>query len=163
MTPRLYIFRHAVATRSRAGYGSQIKTAEILPEGVPPIKKLANYLKTVESDYHASSEYLRCRQTASIVTEVTGKQFIFDSRLNEFDNEKASEFISRVSDFLEDIKTKNYKSSIICTHAGVIAVILKTLKGEEIFDDDLLTNYPLPGVLVMVENSIIKEINFNEG
>ncbi|MEM7030344.1 MAG: histidine phosphatase family protein, partial [Chloroflexota bacterium] len=62
-----YIFRHGLATHSKTGYGDDILTAEVLPEAIPKVKRLGQYLKDFEADYHVRSELIRCRQTADIV------------------------------------------------------------------------------------------------
>ena len=40
----VYIIRHGMAVYPNQGYGNRVLTAELLPEGIPPIQRLARYL-----------------------------------------------------------------------------------------------------------------------
>jgi len=162
MKQTFYIFRHALATKSDTGYGDEIETAGILPEGIPPIEKLAVFLQTITSDYNVSSGFLRCRQTSEIVSEITGKHFAFDKRLSEFYDETPGSFIDKVKNFLEEMERKKYKNIIICTHAAVIAVMIKMLMHRKIIPKDLYTNYPKPGMLLIIEDKKIEEKDFTD-
>src|SRR5690348_15377194 len=89
MNKTYYIFRHGetVVTQSKGKkkwYGLRHFSAHILPVGFPATKSMATYLKSRSIDYYVCSEYLRCRETAAIVTEVTKRDFVFDKRLNDY-------------------------------------------------------------------------------
>ncbi|MBI2074742.1 MAG: histidine phosphatase family protein [Candidatus Levybacteria bacterium] len=155
-----YIFRHALATHSKSGYGDKIISAEILPEAIAPIEKMANFFKNISSDYNVSSEYLRCRETAEIISEITNKNFIFDSRLNEFHQETFPQFKNKISSFLDDIKKKRYKNILICTHGAVIAGLKNFIVNGD-FNANQLFDYSDCGVLEIIENGRVKKINFN--
>lgn len=155
-----YIFRHGLATKSKTGYGKHITSAKLLPEAILPIQRLAEFLKDKSTRYNASSEFIRCRETTKIVSKITGKKFVFDKRLNEFYDVPFEEFVDRIKNFLREMKEKKYESVALCSHAAVITIILKLLKNEEVTDNDVYTNYPLPGVLVIVEDKKIEEIDF---
>jgi broad specificity phosphatase PhoE len=45
---------------------------EILPEGIPAVKRLADYLKDIKTDINFTSPYLRCKQTVDIISKVSG-------------------------------------------------------------------------------------------
>lgn len=157
-----YIFRHALATKSLIGYGDKIITAEILPEGIPPIQKMGAYLKKIKTDYNVSSEFLRCQQTAVIIAKITGKKFKLDKRLNEYNQEEFKHFAKRVNDFYDGMQQSNHRSILLCTHAAVIAVLIQLMKGTA-FDETLFrTSNPRTGVLTIVEGGEIKEIDFND-
>jgi broad specificity phosphatase PhoE len=157
-----YIFRHGMAVYPHEGYGSRVLTAELLPEGIPPIQRLAQYLLHVPSDYQACSEVLRCRQTAAIVTEVTGKTFVIDPRLKEYYQETFEELSQRAKDFCEEIQQRDYQNVMICTHAGVIAP-LKHYLTDGIFDRRHETDFIQTGqMLIIRDDKSIEVLDFNE-
>ena len=165
-----YVFRHALATHSVSGYGKDIVSAHILPEGIPPIEKLAQYIKSnnIESDYNVSSEFTRCQETTQIITNITGKIFTTDSRLNEYSaeenysNESFTVFRDRILSFLMDVEQDDTKKTIcICTHGAVIAGIKNILLNGR-FSEDLLHDFPPTGVLLATsQNGTLEEHNFN--
>lgn len=155
-----YLFRHALAVLPGQVYGDRIFSAEILPEGIPAIKKLAEYLITIPTDYNVSSEILRCKQTAHIISETTNKNFVFDVRLNELHQESAEEFIKRVKSFLDEVNSSQYESILICTHGAVIAA-LKHLITEDSIEESDLFDYSNPGELLTLQDKTISLKNFN--
>ncbi len=156
-----YIFRHGMAIRPNESYGSRVLTAELLPEGIPPIERLARYLLHVPSDYNACSEVLRCRQTAGIVTETTGKQFIIDPRLREYHQETFDQLSARVQEFATELETSSYQNALICTHGAVIAA-LKHYLTEGIFDRRHETDYVQTGqMLVIHDDGTTEVLDFN--
>ena len=155
-----YIFRHARALHLGETYGDRILTAEILPEAKPPLKRLAQYLKTqpIESCY--SSEILRCVQTAQIVSEILQKDCTPDARLNEFYVEKFPEFKDRVKRFWDEMEKLPAQHIALCTHGAVIGGLKNFLvKGEFEFDD--LLDFPTSGVLLTIHNHHVEEKDFN--
>jgi len=159
-----YIFRHGdtFATKySRGFYGTGIMRASILPEFTGSIVKLGQHLKKISTDFQVSSQLKRCKETAAIVTEQSGKQFVYDARLNEFFFETFGHFSKRVSSFLQDMEKSSHNSIVICTHGAVIAALVRFLQNET-FGVRNLREFPSPGVLVTVENGIVRELNFNE-
>jgi len=133
---------------------------EILPEGIGAIEKIGDYLKNISSDFNVSSEYLRCQQTTKIVSKITGFNFKNDERLNEKSEESFVEFNKRIEDFLSDIKEKNYKTVIICTHGAVIAALKNNLVNNRFRRREVI-RYPRPGVLMCIEGKKVEEIDFN--
>lgn len=162
MNQTLYLFRHGLATKSTHGYGDRIQTAKLLPEAYKPIEKMGKFLQDKPVDHFFSSEYIRCVQTSEVITKITHAPFQTDSRLNEYNDVSFSDFISRLSSFLMDVKTMNDNSIFICTHVADIVVLKKLLFHQEITEQDLQSNIPLPGVLETIQNGKIREINFNE-
>jgi broad specificity phosphatase PhoE len=158
---RFFIFRHGLATKSTTGYGDQILTATLLPEGIPAIEKLAEYLKDIPSNFRYSSELPRCRQTAEIVTKATGQPFEFDPRINEYHQEPFQKFTERVDSFLEEVIEKADRACIqqdcnempatiwICTHGAVIAA-LKHLLLEGSFSQEYELDYTQPGEILEI-------------
>lgn len=156
----IYLMRHGLATHSTIGYGDQIVTAQILPEAIPVINKTAAFLKDKPTNANISSEFLRCRQTAEIVTNITNKQFTFDKRLNEFYDESFLQLKNRLQDFLKDLEKKNYANVLLCTHGAVIAGIKHLLLKNSLEEENLL-DFALPGVLTIIQNGAIQEIDFS--
>lgn len=156
-----YIFRHGLATHSTKGYGAYIVTQGILPKSIPSIKKLANHLKSVENPASFSSDIIRCRQTAEIVSNSTGFQFTFDKRLDELMyDESFEDFKKRIESFLEDVQRLPNKNILICTHGAVIAGLTDMLTDKE-FTPDHVTIHPLPGVLRIIKDRKTEDVNFN--
>ena len=163
-----YIFRHGLATHSTTGYGDEIFSAHILPEGKKAIERMAEYLKNISTDFNVSSELIRCQETAEIVSRVTGKKFATDSRINEYSaeenysNESFEAFRQRLLTFLLELEQDEAKQTIIiCTHGAVIAGI-KHILTEGRFTTDSRFDFPAPGVLIIVKpDGTIKEMDFN--
>lgn len=155
----VYLLRHGLATHSTNGYGDQIVTAQILPESIPIIKKMAEFLKDKPTDVNISSEFLRCKQTARMITNITNKQFEFDKRLNEFYEETFTQFKERLQNFLQEVGNKKYSSILICTHGAVIAG-LKHLLLKNNLEEENLSDFALPNVLTIIQLRQIKEISF---
>ena len=156
-----YIFRHGMAVHPNEGYGTRVLTAELLPEGIPPIKRLSQYLTLVPSDYQVCSEVLRCRQTAAIVTEATGKAFVIDPRLKEYHQESFDEFAERVKDFADELQQSGHQNVMICTHGAVIAA-LKHYLIDGSFSRRHETDYTQTGQLLIIHDDKSTEVlDFN--
>ena len=158
-----YIFRHGetFATKGKVHYGLKIWHATILPEAKPVIERLGQYLKTKESDYQSSSEFLRCKETTKIITSVTGKEFVTDKRLNEFVFETFGGFRRRIQSFLDDIHKTGYKNVMVCTHGAVIAGLVNLLT-EGNFEWHDIKEYPSPGILTEIVGNNMKQISFRD-
>jgi len=171
-THRFFIFRHGLATRNPDGYGDQILTATLLDDGIPAIKKLAEYFKGIPSDFQYSSELLRCRQTAGMVTDATGKQFSSDARLDEYHQETFLQLTERVDDLLEDIVLRADRicqnrdcntqpaTILICTHGAVISCLKHLLLEGSHFQKDEL-DYTLPGEVLEIWKKSVQLHVFN--
>lgn len=164
MDTKFYIFRHGetFATKAGTGYGLRIFSANILPEAEGPLKKIGNYLKDKKIDYSVSSQIKRCRQSAAIITGVTGNEFVFDRRLNEYFLEPYWYLKRRVASVVNEARAKKYQTVCICTHGAVIAALVHVLTPETTRRPFNIYNFPPPGVLVVVEGGKVTQINFNE-
>lgn len=156
----IYLVRHGLATLDPSGYGERRMTAGLLPEGAGAIKRIAARLKDVPPSYNVSSPVPRCRETAEIITRVTGKQFVFDDRLTELYQEPFTSFSARVRAFTDELSGRAEEHIVICTHSAVIAGITQFLLGgsfafQEEYDD------PREGELVIVENNTSRTVSFN--
>ena len=159
------IFRHGETFFSKTDtpYGDKIETAEILEEGKPDISRLADYINNISTDANFASPYFRCKQTVEIVSQITKKAFTFDDRIGEFRSDKGEtmdQLFGRLSNFLEEVKSKNLKSVAICTHGyGISALRQLILKGSPDLDD--INNYPRTGILVKISGNSLEYKDFN--
>src|SRR5258708_6220560 len=118
------LFRHGLSTHSLHGYGDKILTAELLPEGIPPIQRMAEFLKEMPTDVNFVSPVLRCQQTAKIIEQGSGKVFMTDDRLSEYQaresTEEFTELRERCQDFLTEVQAMSAANILICSHGAVI-------------------------------------------
>ncbi len=158
-----YIFRHGdtFATKTGEDYGDQILSAPILPESKVYLEKLAYYLKPISDVYCLSSDILRCCQTATIVGDIMQQNFVIDTRLKEFHMETLDDFINRIEEFVADMELHPHNNIVICTHGACIGALKHLLLTNEITEESLL-DYPDPGVLTIITNASIKEIDFRK-
>lgn len=165
MGKNYYVFRHGethvTKTKGRYGYGHKVYSATILEEGKPSVTRLANHLKKIETDYNVSSPFLRCRQTAEIVNQITGKEFVFDKRLGEIVFVPPWFFRRRVLSFISEMESSSHENILICTHAAVITVLLNHLTTDGPTSKEKL-RAPNPGVLSVIRDGKLEEIDFNE-
>lgn len=158
---KYYIFRHGETKYSKYSlpYPSDSRTIEVLPEGIPAIRKIGEYLKEIESDYNVVSEFERCQTTIEIVSEISGKNFEKEARLNEFERESFSDFKKRVKNFIDEMERKKYKSVVICTHGAVVAALKNLLLTDSLRIINL-PFYPKTGVILCIEGKKTEEIDF---
>jgi len=159
------IFRHGetyVSKHNLPNYGDTENTAGLLPEGVPAIRELGLYLKKTNTDINLTSPLKRCLETVEIVTEISGKKFTIDDRLGEYDPDMENKLglIERIKGFMDEIAKKDYRSVLICTHGYPISAILQYLSEGKV-EVPKLDNYPNPGVLTIVKDGKISEIDFD--
>ena len=185
-----YIFRHGetfVTKGQKLSYGTKVFSADILDECKPALEKLGRYLKKYPTDLNTSSRFKRCRQTVEIISRTSGKEFTFNSRLNEFFFELPYFFKKRVRNFLVEINNQEIESVAICTHGAVINELIrqinpgafKTLlrkspdptpplqteasrKSLQLENKLTFTKYLAPCVLLILTENSVREINFNE-
>ncbi len=162
MVKKYYIFRHGdtFATKAGTAYGIKVFSAPILPEAKVALEKMGTYLNDHPTDYNVTSPLLRCRQTAKIVGELSDKQFETDKRLREFFLETIWNLRRRVKSFLKDLDNKGYETVAICTHGAVISELVNILTGRTLSWYQLPL-YPDPGILTIITENNIEQINFN--
>lgn len=162
MMTTFYIFRHGHTNATLTGthYDEISKwTADIVPETVNLIKNIAEYLKKFKFDYSVSSEFTRCRNTVNIISKITKQKFEFDNRLNEDIEDDKDKFISRVSNFYNEIILRDYNNVAICTHGAVLAA-LKYLLLTGYVNSVQLNDFPPPGTIWVIKNKDFKEVVF---
>jgi broad specificity phosphatase PhoE len=153
-TKHWYIFRHGLATHARS-YGDAILTADLLPEGLPAVEKLAEYLKGKKCDAFYSSPLPRCLHTAEKVADKKGLTPTQDERLREFHQETVEEFELRVVGFLTEIINNDDESVFICTH-GIVIAALKHLLLYGVFDMSDEMDFPPTASMFEIDNGKLK-------
>lgn len=163
MKNNYYIFRHGetFSTRDKVPYGDKQYEAEILPEGVDAIKRLADYLKYIKTDVCYTSQILRCLQTSQIVADITGKKFEQEQLLNEYLEQSFEQFKSRVMALVERMQAERGKTYLICTHGAVISA-LKHLIIYGDYKEAELMDFPIPGTLMVINNTGSEIVDFNQ-
>lgn len=161
---KLYIFRHGETyfSKNKLPYGDKVSSAEILPEGVPLIKRLANALSKIPTQINFTSPFTRCLQTVEIVRKITEKEFIIDQRLHDWipEEESVQNVIERIISFAKDIENKKIERAAICTHGYPINALVSYFTKGYVREPDL-DNFPRPGVLVTIDGKEVSYKDFN--
>lgn len=157
-----YLFRHGETyfSKNEIPYGTNERTAEILPEALKPTQKLADYLRTKSIEYAARSEYLRCEQTATIIEAEIGLHFEPNNQLNELHETDFNQFIDRMKNLSDMLLGLQAQHIAICTHGANVAALKKLLCQQPFHAKDLAF-YPKTGVIVRIEEGTITEVDFN--
>ncbi len=157
-----YIFRHGetFASKGNVDYGAKEYITEILPEGVPAIQQLAEYLNTIQTTRNLTSELLRCVQTSGIVAEVTGKKFERFPLLNEFLEVSFVEFGLRMKKLVAELESKDNQTYLLCTHGAIISA-LKYLLTTGDYEKQNLMDYPKTGTLIVIKEAGVDLLDFN--
>ena len=159
----LYIFRHGETyfSKRKIPYGSQVESAKILPEAIPVIVRLADFLQGINTDANFTSPFIRCIQTTKIVEKVTKKKHKVDNNLRDWnpETETVEDMINRLKIFYSQLKTTNFSAVSICTHGYPInTLIALETKGQASPSD--LQNFPETGVLVIIKDKKVKYKDF---
>lgn len=141
---KIYIVRHGqVPHNMKNQYNT---TDEDLTDiGIKQAEELRAKIRDMEFDIIISSPLIRAKHTAEIITD--NKKIVFDNRIIERNcgdfsgqpleatnrqeywnyyttmeqgnSENIQEFFKRIYGFLDDLKTKDYKSVLVVAHSGV--------------------------------------------
>ena len=130
-------------------YGPRHFSARIDTGSVDDIKKIGTWLQTKPLDLIMTSEYLRCRETAEIITEIINKEYTLDNRLNSIFFETPWQVKKRVVRFLEDRERSEQNHIAICTHGYIIAVLQSLLLNKKLTLIDTFKQIQ-PGVLLVL-------------
>lgn len=161
-----YIFRHGetFVSKNDLQYGDTYKSAEILPEAIPVIEKIGNYLKSKIGDNNFTSLFRRAIQTTDIVTKITGKVFIPDERLREEDISRAEESLeqleSRLKSFLDEIKIQDLQCVSICSHEWPIVSLIALITRGYVTRNTLSEKFKC-GQLLIIDGTSLKTLDFN--
>ena len=142
---KVYIARHGQTTTNALGYHS-LQDDDLTELGIKQAEELRDKIKDKKFDIIICSPLTRTKHTAEIIN-INNNKIIFDDRIKERDpknlggksrenenreeywnyyttiqygtSENIQEFFKRVYDFLDELKTKDYKSVLIVAHSGV--------------------------------------------
>lgn len=142
---KIYIVRHGEVLSNVL---QQYNTADedLTKLGIAQAKELRNKIKNIKFDIIICSPMVRTKQTAEIIN-INNNKIIYDDRIRERScgdlsgkplevtnreeywnyyatiqygtSENIKYFFKRVFEFLDELKTKNYKSVLIVAHSGV--------------------------------------------
>ena len=142
---KIYLVRHGEVNHNL--YGLYSREDEDLNEtGIKQAKELRESIKNIEYDFIISSPLSRAKHTANIIN-IENKNIIIDDRLKERDpgslsgqplevtnreeywnyyetiqygtSEDIKKFFNRIYNFLDELKTKDYRNILIVAHSGV--------------------------------------------
>lgn len=141
---KIYIVRHGQVPHNALKQYNTLDE-DLTETGVQQARGLREKIKDNHFDIIISSPLIRAKHTAEILAE--GNKIVFDDRIKERDvgdlsgkpleatnreeywnyytklqqgtSENIQEFFKRVYDFLDELKTKDYKSVLIVAHSGV--------------------------------------------
>lgn len=142
---RIYLVRHGEVLHNRLKqYNNQ--NEDLTELGIKQAEELCEKIKNIDYDIVISSPLVRAKHTADIIN-IKNKELIVDDRLEERNpgnlsgqslcvtnrdeywnyntqikygtSEDIKIFFERVYNFLDELKTKDYKSVLIVAHSGV--------------------------------------------
>ena len=171
---KIYLVRHGQCDSNVVGRYNFVNE-DINETGIKQAEDLRDKIKNINYDIVISSPLLRAKHTAEIIN-VNNKDIIFDERLQErkhgslegksvdvtdredywnyYTNtkygteERIPDLVKRVTEFLDELKTKDYNSVLRVAHSGVSKAFYVYFKG--IPEDGKLLNLGL-------KNTEIKE------
>ena len=142
---KIYVVRHGQTNINELGYHGT-ENDDLTDLGISEAKELVDKLKNINFDLIICSPMIRTKHTCEILN-INKIPVIYDDRIKERnagnlsgksrENENREEywnyystiqygtsenikhFFERVYDFLDELKTKNYKNVLIVTHSGV--------------------------------------------
>ena len=142
---KVYIVRHGQSTTNALDYHS-MKDDDLTELGIKQAEELRDKIKNINFDIIICSPLVRAQHTAKIIN-INSNKIIFDDRIQERNpgnlggksrenenreeywnyyttiqygtSENIQEFFKRVYNFLDELKTKDYKSVLIVAHSGV--------------------------------------------
>ena len=141
----VYIVRHGQVPHNVLKQYN-VKDEDLTNIGIEQALELKEKIRDIDFDIIYSSPLIRAKHTAEIITD-NNKSIIFDDRLKERNcgslsgqslkvtnrseywnyytniqygtSENIKDFFKRVSNFLNELKTKDYESVLIVGHSGV--------------------------------------------
>ena len=142
---KVYIVRHGQTTTNSLQYHA-LENDDLTELGIKQAEELREQIKNMGFDIIICSPLIRTRHTADIIN-INNNKTVYDDRIKERDpanlggksrenenrdeywnyyttiqygtSENIQEFFKRVYDFLDELKTKDYKSVLIVGHSGV--------------------------------------------
>jgi broad specificity phosphatase PhoE len=157
---KIYLVRHGEVNHNLYGLYNR-EDEDLNATGIKQGEELRENIKNIDYDFIISSPLSRAKHTANI----ENKNIIIDDRLKERDpgslsgqplevtnreeywnyytsiqygtSENMKEFFNRVYNFLDELKTKDYKNILIVAHSGVSKAFSGYFNG---IDDDKFLN-----------------------
>lgn len=142
---KVYIARHGQTTTNALGY-HQLEDDDLTELGIQQAEELRDKIKDKKFDIIICSPLIRTKHTAEIIN-INNNKIIFDDRIKERDpknlsgksrekenrdeywnyystiqygtSENIKDFFTRVYNFLDELKTKDYENVLIIAHSGV--------------------------------------------
>lgn len=161
----IFIFRHGETQVSKYGGMYWSPSAKLLAEATKPLERLGNYLQDSPPGKYFMSPLFRCQQTVAIVTKKNKRNFVVDTRLQEYGMEFPWTFIKRVKEFIKDLENLPDEHIYICTHGIVITALINLLTDQNLSLIDLIKSAitPIkPAVLVIISDNKIQTISFRK-
>jgi len=142
---KIYLVRHGEVPHN-ASHQYNTKDEDLTDIGIKQALEVKEKIKDIDFDIIYSSPLIRAKNTAQIITD-NNSNIVFDDRLKERScgslsgqplevtnrveywnyytdiqygtSENIQEFFKRVYDFLDELKTKDYKKVLIVGHSGI--------------------------------------------
>jgi len=142
---KIYLVRHGQVPHN-ASHQYNTKDEDLTDIGIKQALEVKEKIKDIDFDIIYSSPLIRAKNTAQIITD-NNSNIVFDDRLKERScgslsgqplevtnrveywnyytdiqygtSENIQEFFKRVYDFLDELKTKDYKKVLIVGHSGI--------------------------------------------
>ena len=155
---KLYVIRHGRTSWNEKGLMQGRVNIKLSETGKKEAKDIREKLKDISFDICISSPLKRTLETASIVTDnkykIITDELLIERNLGEFEGKKYAEYeklkfwdyklnndsygvepvkdiLKRTSDFLNNLKEKNYKTVLIVSHAATIRAINYNIIGYD--------------------------------
>lgn len=142
---KIYLVRHGQVPHN-ASHQYNTKDEDLTDIGINQALEVKEKIKDIDFDIIYSSPLIRAKHTAEIITD-NSKSIVFDDRIRERScgslsgqplevtnreeywnyytdiqygtSENIQDFFKRVYDFLDELKTKDYKKVLIVGHSGI--------------------------------------------
>jgi len=142
---KIYLVRHGEVPHN-ASHQYNTKDEDLTDIGIKQALEVKEKIKDIDFDIIYSSPLIRAKNTAQIITD-NNSNIVFDDRLKERScgslsgqplevtnrveywnyytdiqygtSENIQQFFKRVYDFLDELKTKDYKKVLIVGHSGI--------------------------------------------
>jgi len=162
---KLYLARHGRTNYNDLGFADPSVDVHLTSTGIAQATAFADKLRDVDIDHIFISELARTPQTAEIVNEFHHVNLETDPRLNDIrtdfegrpfneymdilnaapdkwtarpkDGESVEDMKARITDFISDLRTKDYNAVVIVMSQWVVrafAAILLQLRNEKAWD-----------------------------
>lgn len=191
---KYFLLRHGEALSNKENFLSsypETKENPLTLKGIAAIEKVAALIKKEKIDFIFSSDLLRAKETALIISEKTGREVIFDKRLREVNfgilngkdsatyhntlptyeakfnigpegGENLRDLRKRLFSFVTDLESKyQNKKILIISHEYCLWLLFSILKGLD-YEETVALKESLGGDFVKT-GEMIKNVRFEIG